>query len=64
MTSGLVAAYRLTRSMAGLLVGVSSVDVLTYAVVSAGLMAITLTASYMPERRPARGDPIDALRME
>ena len=64
MTSGLVAAYWLTRSMAGLLVGVSSVDVLTYAVVSAGLMAITLTASYMPARRPARGDPIDALRME
>jgi putative ABC transport system permease protein len=61
---GLVAAVGLTRLMSALLFGVKPVDPLTYGVVSIGLAAIALLASYLPSRRAARVDPVDALRIE
>jgi len=61
---GLVGAYWLTRLMTGLLVGVSAVDPATYVAVSTTLTAIALLASYLPARRAAHIDPIQALRAE
>ena len=61
---GLVGAYWLTRLITGLLVGVSAVDPATYVTVSTTLTAIALLASYLPARRAAHVDPIQALRAE
>ncbi len=61
---GLIAAVGLTRLMSTLLFGVSPVDPVTYGVVAIGLTAIAVLASYLPSRRAARVDPIEALRLE
>jgi putative ABC transport system permease protein len=61
---GLAAAVGLTRLMSALLFGVSAVDPLTYASVSALLMAAAVLASYVPARRAMAIDPIEALRAE
>ncbi len=61
---GLTAAVGLTRLMSALLFGVEPVDPLTYGLVSIGLAAIALLASYLPSRRAARVDPVEALRIE
>jgi ABC-type antimicrobial peptide transport system permease subunit len=61
---GLVAALGLTRLMSALLFGVDPVDLVTYGVVSVGLGSIALLASYLPARRAAGVDPIEALRWE
>jgi putative ABC transport system permease protein len=61
---GLAAAVGLTRLMSSLLFGVSAVDPLTYAAVSALLMAAAVVASYLPARRAMAIDPVQALRGE
>jgi putative ABC transport system permease protein len=61
---GLAAAIGLTRVMSSLLFGVSAVDPLTYAAVSALLMAAAVLASYVPARRAMAIDPVEALRAE
>ena len=61
---GLVAALILMRFMASILFGVSPMDPLTYIAVSVGLAATALFASYVPSRRAATVDPVDALRAE
>ena len=50
--------------MSSLLFNVSSVDPLTYALVSVGLVATAALASYLPSRRAAAVDPSEALRSE
>jgi predicted permease len=61
---GLVAAFGVMRLISSLLFEVSSVDPLTYGMVSLTLTAATVLASYVPARRATAVDPIDALRSE
>ena len=61
---GLVAAAGLTRLMSSLLFGVTALDPVTYAAVSALLIGAGVLASYLPARRAIAVDPVQALRAE
>jgi predicted permease len=61
---GLGAALVLTRLMAGLLYGISTMDPLTFVAVAVLLMVVAMVASYIPAWRAMRVDPIVALRHE
>src|SRR5450432_2017336 len=60
---GLASAAALTRLMASLLFEISPVDPLTYAAVSAGLLAAA-AASYVPAHRASTVNPVEALRAD
>jgi ABC-type antimicrobial peptide transport system permease subunit len=64
VTIGLGAAAGLTRLMSSLLFGVSALDPVTYAAVPVVLVIAAVVASYVPARRAARVDPVEALRAE
>jgi putative ABC transport system permease protein len=61
---GLTGAVWLTGAMRSLLFGVSPNDPLTFAIVSVLLLAVAVTATYIPARRATKVDPIMALRFE
>jgi hypothetical protein len=61
---GLAASAVLTRVLGSLLFGVNSLDPLTYAAVSLGLIAAAVMASYIPALRAMTVDPVEALRSE
>lgn len=61
---GIVLSRATSRLMAGLLYGVKPTDIATTAVVVIFLLAVGLIACYLPARRAARIDPVDALRSE
>ncbi|MFZ1939361.1 MAG: ABC transporter permease [Terracidiphilus sp.] len=61
---GIVAAAGLTQWMKSLLFGISPLDPVTYAAVPMLLAAAAMLASYLPARRAASVDPVDALRAE
>lgn len=61
---GLAAAFAVMRLMSSLLFHVSPVDPLTYGVVTVGLVVAALVASYLPSRRAASVNPVEALRAE
>jgi putative ABC transport system permease protein len=56
--------FLLTRAMPNFLYGVSSTDWPTFTIVSLLLLAVALTASYIPARRATAVDPMIALRNE
>jgi FtsX-like permease family/MacB-like periplasmic core domain len=61
---GLVAAFVTMRLMSSLLFNVSPVDPLTYAAITVIVVVIAYLACYLPSRRAATVDPVDALRAE
>jgi predicted permease len=61
---GLSASVALMRLMSSLLFEVKPVDALTYSAVTVCLVATAALASYLPSRRAAAVDPVEALRAE
>ena len=64
MLFGVAVAMATVRLMASLLFQVSPGDPITYAAVCIGLTATAALASYLPSRRVAGVDPVEALRRE
>jgi len=61
---GLVGALGVTRFLRNMLFGISPFDPVSFAAVSLMLAGIALFASYVPARRAARVDPVEALRYD
>ena len=61
---GLAGALGVTRFLRSMLYGVSPFDPVSFVVVTLVLSGIAFLASYLPARRAARVDPIEALRQE
>src|SRR5262249_39390702 len=64
VVGGLACALAVSRLLRSLLFDVSPIDPLTLAVVCALLLAVVTLAGYLPARRAARIDPVEALRAE
>jgi ABC-type antimicrobial peptide transport system permease subunit len=61
---GLAGSFVVARSLASLLFGVGTYDPATFLGVAVLLVAVAISASYIPARRAMRVDPIVALRYE
>ena len=61
---GLASAMGLSRWISSLLFGVTPLDPITYALSGSIVLVAALTASYIPARRAASVDPMEALRGE
>jgi len=61
---GLAGALGVTRFLRAMLYGVSPFDPVSFVAVACVLSAIAFLASYVPARRAARVDPVEALRQD
>ena len=68
VSSGLCSAsragWRLARAMAGVLLGLSPADPITFTVVPSALTIVIIVATFVPARRAAQLDAVAALRSE
>jgi len=64
VTFGIVAALAFTRLMSSLLFGSEPTDPATFAVASISLLSAAAVSSYLPARRAAAVNPVEALRSE
>jgi predicted permease len=62
--AGLGASWALTRWIGSLLFNVSATDPATFVIIALSLMGVALLACYIPARRAAKIDPMEALRCE
>ena len=62
IVGGVAAGLALSRALASLLYGIEPNDPLSFVAAPAGLLLLTLAASYVPARRAVAVDPIRALR--
>jgi putative ABC transport system permease protein len=61
---GLIGAWAARQTITQLVFGVSTLDVRTYLLAAALLLAVAVAASVIPARRALRIDPVSALRSE
>jgi predicted permease len=64
IVAGLAGALVLTRTLRAMLFGVSPTDVASYAVQTMVMLGVALLALYLPARRAAGVDPMEALRAD
>ena len=62
--AGLVGAVLISRLLSGLVVGISTLDPVTFIGVPTVLLSIGLLANYIPARRATLIDPMKAMRVE
>ncbi len=61
---GIAVSAAVTRYLQGLLFGVTPLDLISFGAAAALLVAVALIACYLPARRAATIDPMNALRCE
>ncbi len=64
LAAGLAVAFACGRFLRSILFGVSPLDPWTYAIAALSIVAISWIASYLPSRRAAVVNPVNALRAE